>query len=213
MWPGSARRAPFPRVPWLKRRKPADPAAPSAATATSRPNGLRTARLHLRPLCEADIEPLHALWTQPGVRRFLWDGRVLSKEQTRDLVMQNQFWHEQHGYGLWAAFDADDTLVGFCGYGFFRDDHELELLYAVDEPHWMKGYAREMTEGLVAYGFDTLRLAEIRASTDAPNLASQRVLKRLGFVQDARRQGADHKLFFRLPRARRDGDGADWEAA
>lgn len=205
-------------MPWLKRRKPPTGAAPSAAippssTAASRPTGLRTPRLYLRPLREGDIGPLHALWTQPGVRRFLWDGRVLSHEQTRDLVMQNQIWFEQRGYGLWAALDADDTLVGFCGYGFFRDDHELELLYAVDEAHWMKGYAREMAEALVAYGFDTLRLAEIRASTDAPNLGSQRVLKRLGFVQDARRQGADHKLFFRLPRARRDGDGVDWEAA
>ena len=147
------------------------------------------------------------------MRRFLWDDHVLSQEQTRDLVSQNQVWFEQHGYGLWTAHDADGVLVGFCGYGFFRDDHELELLYGVGESHWMKGYAREMAEALVVYGFDTLRLAEIRASTAAPNLGSQRVLKRLGFVLDARRQGADRKLFFRLPRERRDGDGADWEAA
>ena len=197
---------------WL-RRKPAAAAAAAPSSAASRPTGLRTARLHLRPLREADIEPLHALWTQPGVRRFLWDDHVLSLEQTRDLVLQNQGWFDRHGYGLWAAHDADGTLVGFCGYGFFRDEHELELLYGVGEPPWMKGYARELAEALVAYGFDTLRLAEIRASTDAPNVASQRVLKRLGFVLDARRQGADHKLFFRLPRERRDGDGADWEAA
>ncbi|MCC2657427.1 MAG: GCN5-related N-acetyltransferase [Panacagrimonas sp.] len=194
---------------WLKRK----PSATPSTSAASRPTGLRTPRLHLRPLTDADIEPLHALWTQPAVRRFLWDDHVLSPEQTRDLVHQNQGWFEQHGYGLWAAHDGDGALVGFCGYGFFRDEHELELLYAVAEAQWMKGYAREMAEALVAYGFDTLRLGEIRASVDAPNSASQRVLKRLGFLPDTRRHGADRKLFFRLPRARRDGDGADWEAA
>ena len=196
---------------WLK-RKPAKPAGspPSAAT---RPTGLRTARLQLRPLREADIETLHALWTQPGVRRFLWDDRVLSLEQTRDFVMQSAWWFEHQGYGLWGAHDADGTLVGFCGYGFFRDEHELELLYGVAESQWLQGYAREMAEAMVAYGFDTLRLAEIRASTDAPNAGSQRVLKRLGFVSDAPRPGTDRKLYFRLPRERRQGDGGDWEAA
>ena len=193
---------------WLKRKLPASPVAAGA-----RPTGLRTARLNLRPLRESDIESLHALWTQPGVRRYLWDDRVLSLEQTRDTVMQSAWWFEQQGYGLWGAHDAQGALVGFCGYGFFRDEHELELLYGVDERCWFQGYAREMAEALVAYGFDTLRLGEIRASTDTPNTASQRVLKRLGFVADLTRKGSDGKLYYRLPRGRRDDGGEGWEAA
>lgn len=197
------------RVRWPKRR----PEPTVASSPATRPTGLRTARLHLRPLGERDADALHALWTQPGVRRYLWDGRILAAEQTRDAALQSAWLHEQHGHGLWLAHDAEGALVGFCGYGFFRDPHELELLYGVDERQWMKGYAREMAEALVAYGFDTLRLDEIRASTDAPNHGSQRVLRRLGFVADAPRQGADGKLFFRLPRARREDVGEGWEAA
>lgn len=196
---------------WLK-RKPAKPVAPPA-TAAARPTALRTARLQLRPLREPDIEALHALWTRAGVRRYLWDDRVLSHEQTRDAVMQSAWWFEHQGYGLWGARDADGTLVGFCGYGFFRDEHELELLYGVAEDQWMRGYAREMTEAMVAYGFDTLHLTEIRASTDLLNVASQRTLKRLGFVVDGSRKAADRKLYFRLPRERRDDGGSGWEAA
>lgn len=198
---------------WLRRKPGGPPVAASSDPPTARPTGLRTAQLQLRPLGESDVEALHALWTQPGVRRYLWDGRMLSQEQTRDAVVQSAWWFEQRGYGLWAAHDAEGELVGFCGYGFFRDGHELELLYGVSEPHWLKGYAREMSEIMVAYGFDTLHLAEIRASTDTPNLGSQRVLKRLGFIADAARQGSAHKLYFRLPRERREVGGEDWEAA
>lgn len=194
---------------WLK-RKPEPAATSSSAT---RPTGLRTARLHLRPLRESDIDALHALWSQPGVRRFLWDDRLLSREQVRESVMQSLWLFAEQGCGLWLAHDAQGALVGFCGYWMFRDAHDLELLYGVDESQWSMGYAREMSEALVGYGFDTLRLAEIRASADAPNLASQRVLRRLGFVPDAPRQGAQDKLFFRLPRARRDDAGGSWEAA
>jgi len=198
-------------VRWLK-RKPAKPAA-SPAPAAARPTGLRTAHLTLQPLQEPDIDALHALWTQRGVRRYLWDDRVLSLEQTRDAVMQSAWWFEHQGYGLWGACDADGVLVGFCGYGFFRDEHELELLYGVAEEHWMKGYGREMAEAMVAYGFDSLHLVEIRASTDLPNVASQRTLRRQGFVVDASRKGSDGKLYFRLPRARREDGGDGWEAA
>lgn len=195
---------------WLKRGKPA---ASSSPTVTARPTALRSARLRLRPLGEADVDALHALWAQPSLRRFLWDGRLLSRDQVREAASQSRWLFDEQGCGLWLAYDAQDQLVGFCGYWTFRDAHDLELLYGVDEACTSRGYAREMAEALVAYGFDTLRLAEIRASTDAPNLASQRVLKRLGFVPDAPRPGAEGKLFFRLPRARREDGGAGWEAA
>lgn len=194
---------------WLK-RKAGISAAPSPAT---RPSVLQTARLALHPLQEADVDALHALWLQPALRRFLWDGRALSREQVREAALQSQWLFAEQGCGLWLARDAEQRLVGFCGYWTFRDAHELELLYGVDESQCSRGYAREMAAALVGYGFDTLRFDEIRASTDAPNLASQRVLRRLGFVPDAPRQGAPGKLFFRLPRARREDVGEGWEAA
>ena len=41
------------------------------------PTELHTARLRLRPLAPADREALHALWTEPAVRRYPWDDRVI----------------------------------------------------------------------------------------------------------------------------------------
>lgn len=38
---------------------------------------LETARLHLRPCQAADAEVLHLMWTDPDVRRYLWDDRVI----------------------------------------------------------------------------------------------------------------------------------------
>lgn len=174
---------------------------------------LSTARLRLLPLGEGHVDDLHRLWTHPGVRLHLWDDRVLAFEQTRDIVMQSGYLMEQHGFGLWGAFDSAGELVGFCGFWFFRNEYELELLYGVEASHWLKGYAREMAAALVAYGFEHLNLAEIRASTDAANQASQRVLKRLGFVPENSFFRPDGKLVFRLPRERRSVGGDGWEAA
>ena len=47
---------------------------------------LHTDRLVLRPLAPADTEPLHALWTAPGVRQYLWDDEVITFDRTTDVV-------------------------------------------------------------------------------------------------------------------------------
>lgn len=194
----------------MRWRKPT--AAPDAAS--PRPRELRGPRLRLRPVQPQDESELHQLWTAPGVRRQLWDDRVLRLEQTRDLVTQSGSLFEQHGFGLWGGFDADGEMAAFGGYWFFRNQHELELLYAVREDRWLRGYAREMAEALVAYGFEVLGMQELRASTHADNLASQRVLRRQGFVPDRERMSASGPRFYRLPRQRRDhDDAAGWEAA
>lgn len=195
---------------WLKRDE-AEPAAPQTRF-SARPVELATSRLHLRPLGSADVSILHALWTSPGVRRHLWNDHSLREEQTRDLLMQSEYLFEERGYGLWGGFDAENRMIGFAGYWFFRNEHELELLYGVAEPYWYRGYAREMAQTLIGYGFEHLQLGEIRASTEAANAGSVRLLKRLGFLADFQRGAGGQTLFFRLPRGVHEGDGASNEA-
>ena len=71
-------------------------------------------------------------------------------------------------------------LVGFTGLWLFRDQPELELLYGVDEQLWGQGYAPEIAQAVIGYCFATLGMPSVRASTDAPNTASIRVLEKLG---------------------------------
>lgn len=176
--------------------------ATAAAAAPARPLDfeLATARLRLRPLTEMDVGNLHHLWTAPGVRRYLWDDRVMRPEQTRDLIMQSEYLFQERGLGLWGAWLSENEMIGFGGYWLFRDEHELELLYGVAEAWWMQGYAREIAQRLVAYAFDELHLDELRATTDAANLASMRLLRRLGFMPDRQRGAGLKTAYLRLPR-------------
>jgi [ribosomal protein S5]-alanine N-acetyltransferase len=166
------------------------------------PAVIQTRRLRLTPLADADVPELHRLWTSVGVRRHLWDGRVIAREQTRDLVARSQFLFEEQGYGLWGAREPEQAeLIGFSGYWFFRAEHDLELLYGLDPALWGRGFGLELARGMVRYGVETLGLPEIRASTDPANVASVRILQRLGFLFDKRAvvQGLE-TAFYRLPR-------------
>jgi RimJ/RimL family protein N-acetyltransferase len=160
---------------------------------------LRTNRLELRPLTPADAEPLHALWTMPGVRRYLWDDEVIPFDRTSEVVTESMRLFETAGYGLWAGrFHAELDLVGFGGYWFFHEPPRLELLFGVAEPHWGKGLATELASALVAFGLTRCGFRQVLASTDAPNVRSVRVLTKLGFQLEGRAssKGLD-TLFFR----------------
>ena len=166
---------------------------------------LRTNRLELRPLTPADAEQLHALWTAPGVRRYLWDDEVIPFDHTRDVVAESTRLFETAGYGLWAArLHSAADLVAFGGYWFFHEPPRLELLFGVAEPHWGQGLANELASALVTLGLTVCGFGEILASTDAPNGRSVRVLTKLGFEleRQASSNGRD-TLFFRCAHSER----------
>jgi ribosomal-protein-alanine N-acetyltransferase len=142
---------------------------------------LETVRLRLRPLIVADGGDLHRLFTQPGVRRFLWDDEIVPPERTAAIIDKSVASFEAHGFGLWAvSFSHDDALAGFCGFWHFHEPPRLELLYGIAEKHWNRGLATEAAATMIRHGLDVLAFDRIEASTDAANAASVRVMQRAG---------------------------------
>jgi [ribosomal protein S5]-alanine N-acetyltransferase len=163
---------------------------------------LTTARCVLRPVTTDDVDALHALFTSAGVRRFLWDDEVIPIERTRGVVELSQRLFAERGFGLWGAWPPDSShLIGFGAFWPFRDPPEFELLYGVAEPQWGTGYAPEIAQAVLTYCFDTLGLRAVRASTDAGNVASVRVLEKLGFAFAERKTvGGLDTVFYELER-------------
>jgi RimJ/RimL family protein N-acetyltransferase len=148
---------------------------------------LETERLRLRPLTPEDAEELYRLWTDPGVREHLWDGEVIPREQTEEAIRRSRELFETAGLGLWAVLPRDsEELAGFCGYWFFRDPPELELLYGIAAERWGAGLATEAARAMLRYGFEDLGFERIAASTDAANAASVRILEKLGMRLERR---------------------------
>lgn len=153
-----------------------------------------TARLTLRPLTAEQPSSVHGLFTQPGVRRFLFDNEILPPERTAEIIVKSEALFEAHEFGLWLALaksnaspaNASGEPIGFGGLWYFREPPELELLYGVADNHLKQGYGREIACAVVHYGFSTLGMTEIRASTDEPHHDSRRLLEEIGFSPSGR---------------------------
>ena len=150
---------------------------------------LTTERLVLRPCAGSDVDALHALWTDPKVRRWLWDDRVIDRATAAEVVAASEQSFAASGYGQWCVAErhGDGALVGFAGLRAIEDTPEIEVLYGFAPSHWGKGLATEAARAVLAHGFETVGLARIAGRTDTPNRDSARVLERLGMTFEGER--------------------------
>jgi [ribosomal protein S5]-alanine N-acetyltransferase len=143
---------------------------------------LTTERLVLRPVTAPDHAALLALWTAPEVRRFLFDGAVLSPAEITGVIEDSVRDFAAAGYGLWLIRERDGTgLVGAAGLRPL-EDLGLEVFYGLAPGAWGRGFATEAARAVVEYALGPLGLTEVLAEVDEGNAASAAVLRRLGMT-------------------------------
>jgi len=148
---------------------------------------IETGRLKLRPLAPEYLDSIHRIWTDPEVRRFLWDGNEVSREVGADVISRSVAFYEEQRFGLWAVIDKQrDELVGFCGFWRFEGRPDFELAYGLAPARWGEGLATEAARAAIRHGFEEAGLDRIVASADTPNAASLRVMRKAGMRYEKR---------------------------
>lgn len=146
---------------------------------------LTTARLRLRPVREDDVDALHALWTDPQVRRYLWDDLVIERATAAERVAASEESFARAGWGLWAMeAPGGAALIGAIGLVEIDPAVGPEIIYSLHPDHQGRGHATEASAAVLDHAFDALGFARVPGRTDTPNRASARVLERLGMRFD-----------------------------
>lgn len=150
---------------------------------------LETTRLQLRPLALTDVDDLHRFWTEPGVRKYLWDDVVITRQQAAEVIASSMHDFATRGFGHWAiTFKGETELIGWSGLRYFGEPPRVEVLYGLRPPFWGQGLVVEALLAIFQFGFDTLGLARIYAGADPPNTASIRVMEKARMRFDQRTQ-------------------------
>jgi RimJ/RimL family protein N-acetyltransferase len=143
---------------------------------------LTTERLVLRPVAAQDHAGLLAHWTEPDVRRFLFDGALLSSAEITRAIEDSARDFAAAGYGLWLIRETDGTdLVGIAGLRPL-EDIGLEVFYSLTPCARGKGYATEAARAVVEHALGRLGLPEVLAEVDEGNAGSVAVVGRLGMT-------------------------------
>lgn len=145
---------------------------------------IETDRLVLSTLSLDDIDFILKLLNEPSFHKYIGDKGVRSSEEAAAYLEDGPIKsYERYGYGLYLVKlkDEDFTPIGISGIKK-RDSMKIpELGYAFLKKYWSMGFATESAKGVMNYARLELDLKQVAALTAPDNLASIRVLKKLGF--------------------------------
>ena len=159
---------------------------------------IETTRLHLRPVTSADLDSFASMNADPDVMRYIGDGKPQTREQTHLRIYAILDHWDQHGFGLCAIVDkASEAFIGFCGLQYLDNTSEIEVGYRLAKRFWGAGLATEAAKVGLREGFDVFGLGRIVAVVQPGNVASQRVLEKIGlrYEIDARFYKTDVKYY------------------
>jgi RimJ/RimL family protein N-acetyltransferase len=163
---------------------------------------LITPRLLLRGFTEADIDPMQQIMAGKDVLRYFPRSDPPERERVASMIAGILRHWEEHGFGLWAVQSrASGELMGRCGLQLIPETGEAEIDFLLGNAFWGQGFASEAGRASLNYGFEKLALEQIVGIVHPENIASQRVLEKLGlrFSEKAHYFGME---VFRYRRAR-----------
>jgi len=148
-------------------------------------DAVETERLYLRRFEDTDRDAYYqCIYADPEVMRTLPAGKPIAREDFDSRVTRLMVAHwREHGFGPWVVVHkADQTLIGHCGLTYWPDSPDVEVFYALAKPYWRKGLATEGARASLRYGFEERGLDHIIAAAFVDNIASRRVLEKIGMT-------------------------------
>lgn len=150
---------------------------------------IETERLRLRPFNRGDVDAVYSYRSRPDVAEYLFD-QPMNHEECAEAVRaragQIAFAAEGDKILLAAERKGDDRLIGEVSL-IWRSvaDQQAEIGYILHPDAQHQGFATEAALALLQFGFGRVGLHRVYARCDARNVASARVMARLGMREEA----------------------------
>ena len=146
---------------------------------------LQTERLLLRPLVPDDLDFVFSHFSSEAVYMYLTDDDpVQTYEQAKEIVD----FYQGRGklYNRWVLERKEDKQpMGTCGFHRWNKRcSRAEVGYDLSESFWGLGYMQEAMKAALRFGFEEMSLNRVEAFVDVENMASLKLMKRLGFQRE-----------------------------
>ncbi|WFU10671.1 GNAT family N-acetyltransferase [Rhizobium sp. CB3090] len=145
---------------------------------------LETSRLVLTMWDQSDAEMIRQLHSTIETTRYLSGAAPWTLEKAEDRLKTWFGEHARDGVTKYKMLRRDDgRFIGRAGFSRFQGEHdrgEFELGYSICQDAWGNGYATEIAGALADWFFQRGFTDRFIAFTHPENIASQRVLRKIG---------------------------------
>lgn len=142
---------------------------------------LKTERLGFRLWSVDDFPLALALWGDVKVTRLI--GGPFSEKEIQERLTREIASMQSHGIQYWPVFLlSDGEFAGCCGLRPYRPEEMIfELGFHFRPAYWGKGLAVEAAQAVIRHASESLGARGLFAGHHPENLASRKVLEKLGF--------------------------------
>jgi len=150
---------------------------------------IETERLILREVIEQDVDGMFELDSNPIVHQYLGKKPITTKQQAKNVVKFIRQQYEERGIGRFATIEkASGEFIGWSGLKLNVGKKEelngkqnfYDIGYRFMPRYWNKGYATESSIAILDFGFKTLKLKKIVGAAEIENIASNKILLKIG---------------------------------
>jgi [ribosomal protein S5]-alanine N-acetyltransferase len=142
---------------------------------------IETQRLRIRSFQPNDWQAVYDYTSDPAVMMYIPEG-PFTPEQAKAFVADNM--GEQARF-VAVLLKPDDMLVGHMEFHPWFASQIYEIGWVFNRAYHGQGYATEAAMALLQYGFEMLHLHRIIATCQPENVASCRVMEKLGMRREA----------------------------
>lgn len=143
---------------------------------------LETDRLLLRKMSMTDVFDVFDYAQDPEVAKYTsWSAHktIADSEQFLEAVIAKYGTGQPMDWGI--VHKQDRKLIGSCGFASWERPHSrAEIGYTLSRQYWGQGYMTEAVKAVIAFGFHVMMLNRIQATCMVDNLASARVMQKVG---------------------------------
>jgi ribosomal-protein-alanine N-acetyltransferase len=128
-----------------------------------------------------DLDELYRIYSHPDLSKYIQNDKPLTWKQTKAAIKSMAENWEKYHFGVWAViYKEHDKLIGHCGLKFLENTLEIQIGYLLLKSYWGRGLGTEAASAVLKYGFDVANLPQIVAVAKPENIASRRVLEKVG---------------------------------
>ncbi len=146
-----------------------------------RPVEILTPRLTLRPVDMSFLASTHAYASDPENTKYMMYLPYASLEETAAAIRFSEAeWKKAEPEQCDFAVLLNGTHIGGVTLYFLDNRAEAELGWVLNRAYWGRGYAGEAAGALIDFARDAWGIRRVIACCDSENVASRRVMEKLG---------------------------------
>jgi [ribosomal protein S5]-alanine N-acetyltransferase len=151
-------------------------------------NFIKIKRLNIRELTYDDIDNVHILHSLPETDEFNTLGIPENIQTTEKILfewldLRKQKPRKSYIFGI--DKNNDNSFIGLIAIILGKENYRTaEVWFKIHKDFWRKGYTTEALAKILNFGFTELKLHRIEAGCAVDNIASSKVLEKVGMIRE-----------------------------